>query len=274
MEIIVGEQSGFCNGVKYTIEQATKAIHDNQIVYCLGQIVHNERVVEDLQKKGMITIHSIEEAPDYSKVIIRAHGESKDTYQKAEEKKIELIDLTCGKIKSIRTKIASKMKDSYIVITGRKNHPETLGVKSFSGDNSMIIETVEDLEELKKEYEKSKRNKLFIVSQTTFNSDSFDNIVNKIKKEFKGEIEVDKTICNATNNRQLETVKISEKVDIMIIVGGKNSSNTKELEVVAKKNCKKVYLIQDYKDLENKMISGDSKIGIMAGASTPDIVVD
>ena len=274
MEIIVGKQSGFCNGVKYTIDQAIKELEENKEVYCLGQIVHNERVIEDLEKKGMITIQNIEEAPNNSKVIIRAHGEKKETYEKAKEKNIELIDLTCGKIKAIRIKIENKMKDSYIVIIGKKNHPETQGVESFSGNHSIIIESKEDINDLIKRYEESKCNKLFVISQTTFSSDLFDELVEEMKKRIKGNFEVEKTICNATNNRQLETSTLSKKVDIMIIVGGKNSSNTKELEIVAKKNCNRVYLIQDYHDLENEIINKDSKIGIMAGASTPDIVVE
>ena len=274
MEIIVGKQSGFCNGVKYTIDQAIKALEEYKEIYCLGQIVHNERVIEDLQKKGMKTINSIEEAPNHSKVIIRAHGELKETYDKAKEKEIECIDLTCGKIKSIRLKIASRMEDSFIVIIGKKNHPETLGVQSFSGKNSMIIESIDDIEEFQRKYKESNCKKVFIVSQTTFNSESFDKIIEELQQRVNTEWEVEKTICNATNNRQLETANLAERVDIMLIVGGKNSSNTEELEVVAKKKCKRVYLIQDYHDLEQEEIDKDAKIGIMAGASTPNVVVE
>ena len=119
---------------------------------------------------------------------------------------------------------------------------------------------------------KSKLNKVYIVSQTTYNSEKFDNIVNKLKID-KEKI-IDKTICNATSNRQNETADLSKKVDIMIIVGGKNSSNTKELENVSKKYCKKVYLVQSYEDLKDKNIESNNTIGIMAGASTPNIVVE
>ena len=270
MEIIVGKTSGFCNGVRFTVEKANEAVDNNSNIYCLGEIVHNERVIEDLEKKGMKTINDIEEAEDYSKVIIRAHGERKETYQRAEEKHIELLDLTCGKIKAIRTKIKNKVDDCYIIIIGKKNHPETLGVQSFSGDNSFIIENEEDIDEC---LENVNIDMIYFVSQTTFNSEKFDALVDIIKSKFTGEIIVDKTICDATNNRQKETNELSKQVDIMIIVGGKKSSNTKELEVISKNNCNNVYLVQDVSDLKDVVIDNNSKVGIMAGASTPEIVV-
>ena len=273
MEIIVGKYSGFCNGVRYTVEKANEAVDSSQSIYCLGELVHNERVIEDLEKKGMKTISSIEDAEDNSKVIIRAHGEIKSTYDRAEEKHIELLDLTCGKIKAIRTKIKNKMDEFFIVIIGKKNHPETLGVQSFSGNDSYILENEEDINELLNIFKQSSKNKLYIVSQTTFNSDKFDRLVDCIKNVFTCEIVVDKTICDATSNRQEETRELSKNVDVMIIVGGKNSSNTKELEVISTENCGKVYLVQDVRDLQNITIDNTCKVGIMGGASTPEIVV-
>ena len=274
MEIIVGKTSGFCNGVRYTVEKANEEIDNNNEIYCLGQIVHNERVIECLESKGMKTVKSIEECPNNSKVIIRAHGELKETYDKAINKNIELIDLTCGKIKVIRNKINKKSEDHFIIIIGKKNHPETMGVQSFSGKNSYIVEDEEDINKCLKVVEKSKLKNIYIVSQTTFNSEKFDKLVDSIRNKTKKELLVDKTICNATSNRQEETDKLSKQVDLMIIVGGKNSSNTKELEVISTKNCGKVYLIQDYNDLKEIKIKKESKIGIMAGASTPEIVVN
>lgn len=274
MEIIVGKTSGFCNGVKYTVVKANEMIDKYKELFCLGQIVHNERVIKDLEEKGMKTINNIEECPSNTRLIIRAHGEVKSVYEEAKKRNIELIDLTCGKIKVIRNKINKKVNDHFIIIIGKKNHPETLGVQSFSGHNSYILENKEDIEECLKKIDKSKLTKVFVVSQTTFNSEKFDYLVDQISKKNKYEIVVDKTICNATSDRQKETEQLSKDVDLMIIVGEKNSSNTKELEVISKKNCAKVYLIQDYKDLQNIKISKENKIGIMAGASTPEIVVE
>lgn len=272
MNIIIGKTSGFCNGVENTVKRAEDALSKEK-VYCLGEIVHNERVINDLESKGMITINNIDEAPNNSKVIIRAHGELKETYDKAQEKNIEVIDLTCGKIKAIRVKISKKVEDHYIIIIGKKNHPESLGVLSFSGNESSIIEDKEDIKEVITEINKTNLNKIYIVSQTTFNSDKFDELVNLIKNSTNKEVEVDKTICDATSKRQNETRELSKKVETMIIVGGKKSSNTKELEIIAKEHCNKVILIQDKDDLKDNDIVGEN-IGIMAGASTPTIVVE
>lgn len=274
MEIIIGQYSGFCNGVKYTVEEANKILENNEQVYSIGEIVHNERVIEMLKDKKMKTVDSISNVPEGSKVIIRAHGEVKMTYDIAKDKNISIYDLTCGKIKAIRIKIGKMKDDSFIIIIGKKNHPETLGVQSFSGKDSFILENEEDFDDLIKKYESSSKEKIYVVSQTTFNSSKFDKLVDILKRKVSSEIIVDKTICDATSNRQKETDKLSKSIDIMIIVGGKNSSNTKELEVISKNNCDKVYLIQDVNDLKNEKIPIDSRIGIMAGASTPQIVVN
>lgn len=272
MNIVIGKTSGFCNGVENTIKRAEDALSKEKI-YCLGEIVHNERVINELENKGMITISNIDDAPNNSKVIIRAHGELKETYDKAKEKNIEVIDLTCGKIKAIRVKISKKVEEHYIIIVGKKNHPESLGVLSFSGNNSSIIEDKEDIKDAMTNFSKTNLNKIYIVSQTTFNSDKFDELVSIIKESTNKEVEVDKTICDATSKRQNETRELSKTVDTMIIVGGKKSSNTKELEIIAKEHCNNVILIQDKDDLKDNEIVGEN-IGIMAGASTPTIVVE
>lgn len=272
MNIVIGKTSGFCNGVENTVKRAEDALNKEK-VYCLGEIVHNERVINDLENKGMITISNIDDAPNNSKVIIRAHGELKETYDKAKEKNIEVIDLTCGKIKAIRVKISKKVENHYIIIIGKKNHPESLGVLSFSGNNSSIIEDKEDIKDAMTNFSKTNLNKIYIVSQTTFNSDKFDELVSIIKESTNKEVEVDKTICDATSKRQNETRELSKTVDTMIIVGGKKSSNTKELEIIAKEHCNNVILIQDKDDLKDNEIVGEN-IGIMAGASTPTIVVE
>ena len=274
MEILVGKYSGYCNGVKYTVEEANKALEKKETIYCLGEIVHNERVVKDLEEKGMKTISDISEAPINSKVIIRAHGEQKDTYEKAQQKGIELLDLTCGKIRAIRAKAMSKKETCFIIIVGKKEHPETLGVRSFLGENSFILEDEDDLKSCQERYKASGENNIYVVSQTTFNSSKFDYLVQLIKENFAGEVLVDKTICNATNNRQEETEQMSKKVDCMIIVGGKKSSNTKELEVISKENCQNVFLVQGVEDLTEIDTHKYEKIGIMAGASTPEVVVE
>lgn len=272
MNIVIGKTSGFCNGVEFTINKANELVNKNKI-YCLGEIVHNEQVIRNLENKGMITVANIEDIPNNSRCIIRAHGELKETYDKAKNKNIELVDLTCGKIRAIKAKILKKVEDHYIIIVGKKNHPETMGVKSFAGENSKIIEDEIDVDENLEVINNKKLDKIYIVSQTTFNSNKFDRLVDYIKEKLSKKIIIDKTICDATRKRQEETKVIASKVDTMIIVGGKKSSNTKELEIISKEVCKNVLLIQDAIDLSGLNVQGKN-IGIMAGASTPSIVVE
>ena len=271
MEIIVGKYAGFCNGAKNAVNKTIDLLDKNR-VYSIGEIVHNEVVVNDLENRGLIVKNSIDDLPNNSKTIIRAHGESIDIYKKAKEKNIELVDLTCGRVKLVHNKILSK-KNSFIIIVGKKNHPETIAHKSYS-NTSYVIETISDIMDAYNSYLISNKSSVYVVAQTTFSSKLFDEIVNKIKEVFNVDIEVDKTICNATSIRQEEAKELAKNVDKMIIIGGKNSSNTKELEVVAKEYCKETYLIQTQNDLNKEMFDQDDIVGITAGASTPENTIE
>ena len=269
MEIILGKYSGFCNGVKNTVNKANELLKNNGTMYSIGDIVHNEVVINDLEKKGLIVKNSLSDIPNNTKIIIRAHGEPIDIYKEAKKKNIEIIDLTCGKVKLIHNKILNK-KNSFVIVIGKANHPETIAHKSYS-DNSFVIEKISDVNLAYNSYKSSNKDNVYVVAQTTFNSELFDTIVEEIKKVFTGiSIDVDKTICNATSIRQEEAKELASKVDKMIIIGGRNSSNTKELEVVASRYCENVYLIQTKDDLSEDMFSEDDIVGITAGASTPD----
>ena len=294
MEIIVGKTSGFCQGVEYTVKKAyeilsktndlNKQNETKKKVYCLGEIVHNERVVGELSSNGMIFVSKLSDIPDGNIVIIRAHGERKEIYDEIAQRNLELIDLTCGRIRVIKNKIAENI-DSYIVMIGKRKHPETLGTISFC-KNGMIIEEESDLTELKSRVSQTNIKSIYILSQTTFNEELFLELVNKIKENFDGyEIKVDNTICKATHERQEETKEMSKNCDVMIIIGGKNSSNTKELFNISQENCKNVFLIQGEDELDNILIDEMSlkdcikegkikKIGIMAGASTSQEAVE
>ena len=226
MEIICGKLNGFCAGVNYTIKKATELLENtNETIYCLGEIIHNERVIEELENKGMITINDINEAPNNSKVIFRAHGEAKEIYEIANSKNIKIFDLTCGKIKIIRNKIEKNKDDSFIIIIGKKNHPETIGNISFTKPFGSIIETIDDINSVYEEFKLSNLKKVYIIAQTTFSSKKYDEYVNIIKDTFKDtKIIIDKTICDATENRQTEANELSKTVDKMIIIGGKNDN--------------------------------------------------
>lgn len=271
MEIIVGKLSGFCAGVKNAVEKAEEQLDkDKQKIFCLGEIVHNRQVVERLESKGLETVDNINKVN--GKTIIRAHGVDKEVYEKAKKKEIELIDLTCPKVLAIH-KIAEEYqkKGYFIILIGVENHPEVIGTISFCGEDKYLLTNEENIQEAIEKVKESHANKVLIMAQTTFSLKRFEKISEEIKKslENKYKVEIKNTICSATRLRQEETEKISEKVDYMIIIGGKNSSNTKKLYDIAKSNCEKTILVETLKDLRLKEIKRFNKIGIMAGASTP-----
>lgn len=270
MEVIVGKLAGFCPGVQNAVNNAKEILEKNEKIFCLGELVHNKQVIEELEKNGMITVEKLEEVPDNSVVIFRAHGEPEYKYEIAKQKNLELHDLTCKKVIAIHEKVKKECKESFIIIIGKKNHPETLGTKGFSGKNSYIIETEDDILDAYMEYEKTDLGRVYVVSQTTISSKYFDILAEEIEKNFiEAEVVIDKTICNATDIRQKETEEMSKKYNNMVIIGGKNSSNTKELAKIAKENCKNVYLIETVEEIKNIDFSKIEQIGIMAGASTP-----
>lgn len=274
MEILVGQNAGFCAGVEFAINKAKELLSQGEI-YCLGEIVHNKQVVQELEKMGMKTVNSIDEIPDNSRVIFRAHGEPVSTYEKAEAKKLKIEDLTCANVKVIHNKVNKVKQDSFVIVVGNKIHPETIGTFGFSGPNSYIIESEDDILDSYMEYEKTMLGKVFVVAQTTFSSKKFDVLAEEIEKNFwEAEVVIDKTICNTTENRQLEVMKIAKNSDVMLIVGGQNSSNTRKLYEIAKENCEKVYYVQTVEDVENIDFSANDKIGVMAGASTPKVIIE
>ena len=267
MNIIIGKTAGFCFGVKNAVDNTVEELKDNKQVYCLGELVHNKQVTEELISKGAIFIKDIEEAR--GKAIVRAHGVPVSVYQKAKELQIELKDLTCPKVLAIH-KLAIKYstENYYIFLVGQKTHPETIGTASFCGENASVIESIDDVEKEVEEFKKSTLEKVVVLAQTTISLEKFNNIVEEIKKYIEN-IEVKNSICASTKQRQEETEEISKKVECMIIVGGKHSSNSNKLYEIAKKNCKNVYFVETKDELDIEKIKNAKSIGIMAGASTP-----
>ena len=276
MEVIVGKNCGFCAGVKYSISKAEEELlKNNGNLDCLGELIHNKQVVSFLENKGLRTIDSINDAKN--KVVIRAHGASKETYDLANEKHIELIDLTCPKVLKIHKTVESFSKNNYFIfLFGIKDHPETIGTISFCGDNSYIIENENDIQNAFNKLYESKIKKVLIISQTTFSVSLFNEFTKTITEALDSsyEVHIEKSICDATNLRQQETEEIASVVELMIIIGGKNSSNTKKLYEISIKRCKNVLFIQTKNDLDINYLKKFNKIGIMAGASTPGYIIE
>lgn len=276
MEILVGKYNGFCGGVKNTLTKVEEALSSNPTgLDCLGEIIHNKQVVEELENKGLRIINSITEARD--KVVIRAHGTTKDIYDYAQAHNIEILDLTCPNVLKIHEQVESFVHDGYFIfLFGVKNHPETIGTYSFCGNNSYLIEDTLDVSSAISRLFESQLKNVLIISQTTFSSNLFDELTKYILDNLDDSfnIHIEKSICNATNLRQIEASEISSKVDLVIIIGGKNSSNTKKLYEVSSQNCKNVLYIQTKDDLDLNFVKGFKKCGIIAGASTPDSIIE
>lgn len=281
MELIIGKTAGFCYGVKRAVEGAKEEIKKIQLaeqeknkktkVYCLGELVHNRQVIEELENEGLEIIGDIEEANN--NVIIRAHGTTKKTYEEAGKMGIQIKDYTCPNVLKIH-KIAEEYSQNgyFILLCGSSKHPENIGTLSYCGGNVYVIEKEEDSIKAIDKIIKSEIKKVLLISQTTYSLEKFYIIEEIIKNELPKNIEivVNNTICNATELRQKETEKISKQVEYMIIIGGKNSSNTKKLYDIAKQNCENTVLVETKKELNLKEIKKNEKIGIMAGASTPN----
>ena len=276
MEIILNKLNGFCAGSSNTIKQANDILDKyDENIYCLGEILHNERVISSLENKGMITISSIDEVPDGAKLIFRAHGETKENYLKVKNKNIMLFDFTCPKVKKIHDKVLLNSKDSFVIIIGKKTHPEVVGTNSFAGDNSYVIENDSDIDDCFNKVIESNLNSIYICSQTTYSSEKFNEITDFIQSKYDNYTYIiDNTTCPATKNRQDETSRLSDTVDAMIVIGGKHSSNTLELANIAREKLEKEFLVQDISDLEDINLSNINKLGISSGASTPNEVTN
>ncbi len=285
MEIIVGKSSGFCYGVKRAVESAEKdASKVKENIYCLGEIVHNSDVVNSLSQKGIIFVENIDEIPKDSTVIIRAHGVTKSIYEKAKEKNIEIRDYTCPNVLKIH-KIAQEYADKgyFIVLLGSRKHPENIGTVSYCGEHYFVVQDESQIYLAVDEINRWNFNKVLVIAQTTFGIKDFAVFTEILSNELYRTVElvIENTICQTTEIRQKETEELSKNVDCMIIIGGKNSSNTHKLFDIAKSNCDKTICIENVRELQFSDLGikemdnkSDIRIGIMAGASTPRKSID
>ena len=276
MEITVGKTAGFCIGVKRAVEGCLNLAQEQQNVYCLGEIVHNQEVIKELKEYGVNFINDLKEAGGIT--VIRAHGVPKKIYEIAEKNGIQLKDFTCPNVLKIH-KIAEKYANQgfYIFLCGSKKHPENLGTLSHCGKYVSIIENEdEDVLEAIEAFEKSKIKKLLLISQTTYSVEKFAVVEEIVKNEITKDVYlvVNNTICKATELRQMETEIMAKEMDYMIIIWGKNSSNTRKLYDISSRNCTNSVCVENVKELDLEEIKKYNKIGIMAGASTPQKSID
>ena len=269
MEVILAKTAGFCFGVKRAVDTVYKEAGKKN-VYTYGPIIHNSEVVNDLKKKGVEVINSREEleALEEGTVIIRSHGVAREIYDLIHEKGLELVDATCPFVRKIHKIVEKAGNDGdQVIIVGSEHHPEVQGIKGWCTGEVHIISDAEQFEGI------DLNKPTTLVSQTTFNYKKFQDLVEKFEK--KGyDILVLNTICNATQERQVEAERIASQVDAMIVIGGKNSSNTRKLYEICQKECKDTYYIQTLDDLNPESVNSVRSVGITAGASTPKKIIE
>ena len=273
MEVRLAKTAGFCFGVRRAVDTVYEQIAQAKgPIYTYGPIVHNEMVVRELEEKGVRVLNTEEELAALTEgtVIIRAHGVGRHIYELLEQKGICLVDATCPFVRKIHRIVQREEKNGRkILIIGNASHPEVEGIRGWCGGPSYVIESAEEAEN----FALPLSEKLCIVSQTTFNYNKFEDLVEIISK--KGyDILVLNTICSATEERQTEARQIASEVDAMIVIGGSHSSNTQKLFEICRKECKNTYYIQSLDDLDLKTSESIRCVGITAGASTPNKIIE
>ena len=274
MEVKLAKTAGFCFGVKRAVETVYKeAEKNNETIYTFGPIIHNEQVVEDLEKNGVFVVNSVEELKKLqpgTTVIVRSHGVGKFIYDLMEECGLHIVDATCPFVKKIHRIVERESNaGKSIIIIGNDKHPEVEGIKGWVCGKVSVIENFDEARAFQAEVNEQ----LCIVSQTTFNYNKFQDLVEIICE--KGyDVESINTICNATEERQTEAKLIAGTVDGMIVIGGSHSSNTQKLFEICKKECENTYYIQTLEDLDIEKLRGMNVVGVTAGASTPNNIIE
>ncbi|MCR4585155.1 MAG: 4-hydroxy-3-methylbut-2-enyl diphosphate reductase [Lachnospiraceae bacterium] len=272
-EVVVAKTAGFCFGVKRAVDKAFELVSTGKNIYTYGPIIHNDEVVGDLCEKGARVLATEEELCLVSDgvVILRSHGVTRHVIEMLEEKGIDYVDVTCPFVKRIHDVVDEESRTKGIIIIGNPKHPEVEGIKGWCRQGGTVISSVEEAEK----YEPEEGKSLCVVSQTTFNYKKFQEIVEILKKKLYS-INIVNTICNATRDHQAEAALLADTADIMIVIGDKKSSNSGKLYEICRSRCERTYFIQTLKELveDGLTIEGAEKIGITAGASTPNYIIE
>lgn len=262
MEIIVGKYSGFCMGVRRAVD--TAFAHAAEQPYLLGDIIHNRRVMDQIRAAGIRVVENLEEVPDGATLIIRSHGEPKSVYDRATEKGLKVVDATCAFVRKVQQTARKYHELGYtVVIVGEQNHPEVVGINGWCENQAIVFCDRERILDL------SGHEKVCIVSQTTQNPEDFAKILENIAKDDCKIVEVFDTICYTTRERNLEAEQLAGESDAVVVIGGRNSSNTRKLYQSARRRCADVLWVEDASGISGKQLKNIKKVSIVAGASTP-----
>jgi|Deesub1362A_J573_1020465.scaffolds.fasta_scaffold00369_21 4-hydroxy-3-methylbut-2-enyl diphosphate reductase len=266
MKILVAEKAGFCFGVKRAIDIAFDIAKEAKGgVYTFGPLIHNPQVVERLKQEGIDSTDDIH-SDKIKTLIIRTHGVPPHIYRETANMGYRVVDATCPFVKKAQRHAMNLKDEGYqVVIVGNREHPEVKGLIGFAGDNVITVEDAESLPPLK--------GKVGIIVQTTQRFETFKEVVLKVVSSAR-EIKIYNTICDYTARRVRETEELARKVDVVIVVGGKNSSNTTQLYKLSRKHCDRVYHIETGDEVEDAWFDGVESVGITGGASTPNWIIE
>ena len=273
MNVVLAKTAGFCFGVNKAVNTVYEQVKNSSMpVYTYGPIIHNEIVVSELEKLGVKVINTRNELDSLKcgTVIIRSHGVSKEIRQSLDRENINCVDATCPFVSKIHHIVEKYSNEGYkIIIAGNHEHPEVEGIKGWVNGECFIIDSIEELQALNIK----KDDKAVLVAQTTYNYQKFKEFV-EILDKMKYSVMVCNTVCSATEERQSEARSIATKVDAMIVIGDKHSSNSRKLYDICKSECKRTYFIETIVDLEPQPFQLLSDVGITAGASTPEKLIE
>ena len=263
MEVLVAKSGGFCHGVKKAVDTALSVNPEN--TYVLGEIIHNDDVIELLKSRGLKTVDRVEDVPSGATLIIRSHGVPKSVYRDCERKNLKVIDCTCEFVRRTQKIVDEQSRlGKTIIIIGESNHPEVIGLKGWCEGEAYVFSSEED------DFSILPEKNCVIVAQTTFSEEKFEKIIKILHYNGEKTVEVFKTICYTTIGRQNEARELARQCDAMLVIGGLNSSNTNKLYDICKAHCNNVFRMKNCADLEYKTIKRFKKVGIVTGASTPN----
>lgn len=270
-EIIIAEHAGFCFGVRRAISLAEEALKDGQKVFSMGPLIHNPQEVKRLEERGLVPLKDESHLREGHRVLIRSHGIPPQKERELLSKGIDIIDATCPYVKAVHSAVIKLCQEGYfVVLVGEKNHPEVIGTLGYlqeCGGRGMVVESKEDLKEVL-----GKEDRVGVVAQTTQKEQFFKDVVGELAL-WARELKVINTICNATSERQEDVYSLAPHVDVMIVIGGKNSGNTRRLYEIAKSLNPNSYHVETSQELKEEWFKGAKRIGITAGASTPDWII-
>ncbi len=270
MEIIKADYLSTCFGVENALSIAYRSLEYVDNLYCYGELIHNNDVMDELKSKGLKVIENIEDIND-GHLIIRSHGVAKSIYDYCQNQGITIIDATCPKVKYIHKIVEKYCNDDYnIIVFGNPSHPEVQGIVGWCHQPVAVFKNLQAY--LSSEFRHMK--KQAIVFQTTYNTNDYKVIKEYFKNHSNDDIILNSTICHATELRQDAVQRLARECDSILIIGGKQSSNTKKLYEISKEICEQTFWIENSKDIPYNLIKNSKKLGITAGASTPSQIVE